>query len=327
MPAEQDYDGQDDVEYETEPRRSRRWLIVAALIGSIGIGGGMAYAYKTMFAPKSSGPTQVVKATRDPVRTAPDNPGGKRFANADNKFMNKLDGESDVDANGVRKVQTVVVGSDRAVVAAPPQAPRPSTVPGMTIVGADSLPGSGAMPQGVAPSMVGAPMAGRPATAQPAPAAGGSARAAVQAVAPQAAPPQRPQVVAKAAPSPAAPSFDSEPAIKQAVPKQAVPKVAAAVAPVAAAKPKAAGGGYVAVLGYQKSQIEAMKTLADLQQKYDVLRDKQLNVIESDQTTRGLGVIYRIVVGPAGSMDAAKGVCGQLIQAGHSARDCYPLQN
>ena len=38
-------------EDEEEPRRGRRGLmIVAALVGAIGLGGGMAYTYKTFFA-------------------------------------------------------------------------------------------------------------------------------------------------------------------------------------------------------------------------------------------------------------------------------------
>ena len=314
---------QDDIEYETEPRRSRRWLIVVALIGSIGVGGGMAYAYKTMFASKPGTQTQVVKAGRDPVRTAPDNPGGKRLANADSKFMNKLESDAagDTDANGVRKVQTVVVGADRAVASAPTQQGRPSSVPGMTIVGGDGVPGPGSGPAGLGQSLASAPMAAR-STAAP--------------VAPAAAPP-RAQTVARAAPvaapAPASTMIDGEPAAKPAAkhvaPKQAVPKTAAAggAATAATAAAPKGKGGYVAVLGYQKSQIDAMKQLADMQQKYDVLRDKTLNVVESDQTARGLGMIYRIVVGPAGGQDAAKGVCAQLIQAGHPAKDCYTIQN
>ena len=43
-------------EDEEEPRRGRRGLmIVAALVGAIGLGGGMAYAYKTFF-PSRTGP-------------------------------------------------------------------------------------------------------------------------------------------------------------------------------------------------------------------------------------------------------------------------------
>src|SRR5437868_3113460 len=43
-------------EEEDEPRRGRRGLmIVAALVGAIGLGGGMAYAYKTFF-PSRTGP-------------------------------------------------------------------------------------------------------------------------------------------------------------------------------------------------------------------------------------------------------------------------------
>lgn len=79
------------------------------------------------------------------------------------------------------------------------------------------------------------------------------------------------------------------------------------------------------MLGYQRSQMEAMRMMADLQQKYEALRDKKLEIVQSDQTARGLGVIYRVVVGPPGSIAPAKEVCQQLYQAGMRQSGCYPL--
>ena len=317
LPVDQHQD-HDDLEYEEEPRRSRRWMIAAALVLSIGVGGGMAYAYKTLIAPTKGTQTALVKATRDPAKVVPDNPGGKRFPNTDNKFMNRLDGEvaADGEAGGVKRVQTVTVGPDRGIVgAAPGAASAPRPVPGMTIVGAEALtqqaagppPGMGAAP-GLPPARPvaqPAPVAGGPATARPAPAPPAAAPA----------PQPRPQVLAKAAPQGAG-VIDGEPG-------------GAAKQPVARAAPPAPKrtGGYVAVLGYQRSQLEAMKLMADLQQKYDVLRDKRLEVVESDQSARGLGTIYRVVVGPSGGLADAKNVCTQVVQAGHPAKDCYTLGN
>ena len=67
-------------EEEDEPRRGRRGLmIVAALVGAIGLGGGMAYAYKTFF-PSRTGPVAVIKDTQGPTKSKPEFADGKGFA-------------------------------------------------------------------------------------------------------------------------------------------------------------------------------------------------------------------------------------------------------
>jgi hypothetical protein len=85
-----------------------------------------------------------------------------------------------------------------------------------------------------------------------------------------------------------------------------------------APKVRPSGLGFVAVLKSEKSSIEATKTLADLQQKYtDVLEGKSFDVQEADLSDRGLGTMYRVVVGPPGSHNAASTMCAQLKAAGY----------
>ena len=68
--------------------------------------------------------------------------------------------------------------------------------------------------------------------------------------------------------------------------------------------------------------MDALKVFADLQQKYaDVLVGKPPDVLEADLSARGLGTVYRLVVGPPGSRDAASGLCIQLKAAG--LKDCW----
>ena len=57
-----EYDDEEFVDGD-EPRRGRRWMFVAAaaLIGAIGVGGALAYTYKSLFAP-SSGRVPIVRA-------------------------------------------------------------------------------------------------------------------------------------------------------------------------------------------------------------------------------------------------------------------------
>jgi hypothetical protein len=305
--AEDDY----EYEYEEEPRRSRRWLIVAALVGSIGVGGGLAYGYKAMIG-DTRGRTQVVKASTNPTKTPPEERGGKRFANTDNKFMNRLqpDGASPpgaVDSAGVRRVQTVTVGKD--LTADSPRTASQSAagggVPGMILVDRDSMPPPPA-PQGgpsAAPSlpmMAGAPPPG-----------------AVDRLPPPSPPPR---VAARTEPPPV-----RTPPVRVAAPRPEPPEAAPPQTGAAAAKARPTRDGYVAVLGYQKSQLDAMKMMADLQQQYSVLQGKQMEVLASDQSSRGLGTIYRVVVGPPGGISTARGVCTELTQAGMPASRCYTI--
>src|SRR5262245_19617538 len=311
-PDQQDY-AHDEGEYDEPPRHSRRWLIVGALVGSIGLGGGMAYAYKHFLAPKSGDQAQVVRAPREPARVAPADRGGKQFANTESKLMNRLPtdgaasaGGGETDSTGVRRVPTIPVGRDMAPAASPGTTAQ-SAVPGMTIVGGSNLPMAGAGMGGPPPGFQASP----PGFQAPPPPA---KMAAAPPPPPPAAPAPR-QPVAKAPPA--------EPEAAAPVTRGMAARPAAG-AP-AAEKPKPTG--YVAVLGYQRSQLEAMKMMADMQQKYDVLRDRKLEIVQSDETARGLGVIYRVVVGPRGAIAAAREVCTQLLQAGMPPKSCYTLGN
>lgn len=312
----------DDEELEDEPRRGgRRWLIVAALIGSIGLGGGMAYAYKVYFADRASGKATVVKASKQPVREAPDNPGGKQFANQDSRILGKLEqdaGARDVDSNGVRRVTTVTVGRDGSL--SSPAASgggvpiRPNVqVPGLFID--NSMSGGSAPPA--------APLASAPVPPPPPPPAAAPRTSIPPPPPPPAArtaspppPPVAPNVVARAAPiSPSA----GEPPVPAQTAKRAVPKPSDA-----AAAPKTGGNGYVAVLTTRRSRMDALGSFADLQQKYPVLADKIPDVIEADLSSRNLGTMYRLVVGPPGSREQVSTLCSQLKSAGYT--DCWATQ-
>jgi hypothetical protein len=106
-------------------------------------------------------------------------------------------------------------------------------------------------------------------------------------------------------------------------PVKTAPKIAALAkdkAPTTPRPPRPVGStlGFVAVLKSEKSSIEATKTLADLQQKYpEVLEGKSFDVQEADLSDRNLGTMYRVVVGPPGSHNAATALCTQLKAAGY----------
>ena len=141
---EQNY-AQEDAEYEIEESRRGSWTmrIAGAVVVAVGVGFGLAQAYKLVVGSSPDGATPLITGDSGPSKTKPADPGGKKFAHTDSKIMGRL-GESssasDTDASGARKVQTLVVGRDGSIV--PPVEPPAQTgsvtssvsVPGMTVV-------------------------------------------------------------------------------------------------------------------------------------------------------------------------------------------------
>jgi hypothetical protein len=326
---------------EEEPSTTGRrgLMIVAALVGAIGLGGGMAYTYKTFFAPRS-GPAVVIKDTQGPAKSKPEVADGKGFPHTDKKLLARLgedasrpppasEGPAGAEAsgdrlgddpNGPRRVRTIQImpggGSAQpppvAAAAVPPAAPPAGgpapmvSVPGVTLenFGMPRPPPQGqAMPRPMAPQQQGAPPSAARIELPPSAASAPPARP-VQ-------PPMRP-VTAAATPPPAAVASVPPPAAKPV--KTAVPKSKPA-APVAASS-TSAGSGYVAVLSSKKTRMDALKAFADMQQKYgDVLSAKTPDVQEANLGEKG--VWYRAVAGPPGSREAAANLCSQLKTAGH----------
>ena len=320
------------VEDEEEPRRGRRGLmIVAALVGAIGLGGGMAYGYKTFF-PSRSGPAPLIKDTQGPIKSKPEVADGRGFPHTDKKLLNRLgddgaqsgasaappnaaeapDDRASDDPNAPRKVRLIPItpsGPQPMPMAAagPPPAPAGPqpivTVPGVTLENMGPLPARGQYASQSPPSAarVQLPPAG------PVP----PARAVQQ-------PPVRVASAANmpppAAAEPAAPVKKAPVAVKVAPPKTPVPKVKEASA--APAVTESSGAGFVAVLSSQKSRMDALKIFANMQEKYgDVLSSRTPDVQEANLGEKG--VWYRLVVGPPGSRDAAAGLCTQLKTAGY----------
>lgn len=344
------YQHEEGADYEIEePKRGRSWgLIAAALVGAIAVGAGMTYGYRMVTGPGSSSATPVIKNSGAPSKVKPAEPGGKQFAHTDSKIMGRLNDQtggasmaaaptpsaapvstpSDADPSGARKVQTMVIGRDGAIVpsAPAPEAPprvaaasaQPIAVPGMTIVdGFGGRPPSASLADSASPAAAvppAPPVAARPVVVSPPP---------IAAPPPAAAAPARPTVVARAAPQPA--EADAASLAPAAAPKVAVPKKppaqAVAAAPAAAAAPTG-GNGYVAVLASvpasQKSSLDALKQFADMQQKYSsALANKTPEVREANLGDKG--IYHRLLVGPPGSREQAGQLCTQLKASGYGS--------
>jgi hypothetical protein len=295
----------DDEEFEEEEpsRRGRGLMVVAALVGAIALGGGLAYGYKTFMRPAAGGTVAVIKKDGKPERTKAAETDGRQFPNQNAKVQNddpvvrpvQASTVAGVDSenNGARKVVTLPVGRDGTMT---------SPVPGMTVVGGPAA----AMP--VSPRMT------------------------------EQAPPQVQPRVAMVNP-PAAAAVPAAPVVKKApvpVPKKASANDAfdsksgvggppettsAPAAPVP--KRKVVGGGFMAALAVQNNEIAAMKAFADLQQKVPALQGK-VPVTELIEPGMKYAGSYRLFVGPPGSSEAAKEMCAQIVQGGAKG-GCYVI--
>ena len=314
---EQSYPHDDGEEYEIEEPRRGSWTmrIAGAVVVAVGLGFGLAQAYKLVVGSSPDGATPLITGDSGPSKTKPTDPGGKKFAHTDSKIMGRLgesSSSSDTDTGGSRKVQTLVVGRDGSIV--PPSAPPTQTgsvsptvaVPGMTVVdgyGGFPQPNSEPSRAPVAPEKPPAATAQKPIVVNP----------------PSS--PEKPVVIARTTPANkpvnAAPPAAKAPALKR--PAVSAPKKPAP--PAAAAR---GGNGYVAVLASvpvsSKSRLAALQRFADMQQKYSsVLQNKTPDIKEANLGERGR--YHRLLVGPPGSRAQASALCSQLKSAGH--KDCW----
>jgi hypothetical protein len=333
----------EEYEYEDEepaPRGRRSLMIVAALIGAIVIGGGVAYGYKKLAGggvPEGDPP--IVKSDDFAAKTKPADAGGKQFPYSDTKIMGRLgDGTSSAsaseangapegasagapdaaaqDPDGPRKVSTLVVGRDGSIMASatptedqgqapaptPPQQQGGTAVPGTSLVDVfgQQQQGGGA---GAPP-----PAANRPQSEPDG--------------ADDSAPAKRTKPVKVTTIN--APDADDTPA----PPKKKYKKVARAEPTVetdatADAPPVTthSGTGFVAVLASiphsSSSRIDALKRFADMQQKYSAALSGKTPDIASANLSKG--VYDRLVVGPPGSREQASNVCTQLKAEGYQS--------
>jgi hypothetical protein len=97
-------------------------------------------------------------------------------------------------------------------------------------------------------------------------------------------------------------------------------------APATTATASTGQGGYVAVLATATSRMKALQSFAELQQKHPkALVNRVPDVQRADLTARGLGIMYRVVVGPASSRGAANSVCASLKSEGYNG--CWVKTN
>ncbi len=83
---------------------------------------------------------------------------------------------------------------------------------------------------------------------------------------------------------------------------------------------------FVAVLATAPTRMKALQSFAELQQKHpNALLNRVPDVRKTDLSARGLGIMYRVIVGPAGSRSSASSVCTSLKSEGYAG--CWVKNN
>ena len=324
----------DELDAPEEPRRGPSTvLVVGMLVGAIVVGGGLAFAYKQFAGGgRPSAKVAEIKRQTTPEKVRPTDPGGKTIEHSDKKFLNRLtaDGgaasqrQSDIEG-AAKKVSTIpiVVNRDGSLTPQPQAADAPSSgVPGLVLDGFGPPPVPAGAPQlrgatGPSPSMP-PPQASRLPPPPPPPAVPKVADLPLPKVANVGAPVTA--SVPRAAPvRPSRPERDDLPAQRAAAGASGLGAAGAAPRrPV----PSVGGNGYVAVLASKRNRQEALNTFADLHSQYpDILGSVTPDVREANLGDKG--VWYRLIGGPPGSREAARGLCAKLKARG--MKDCWPV--
>ena len=326
------YNQEEAPAYEAEEPRRGSWTmrIAGAVVVAIGLGYGLAQAYKAVLGgPVPDGATPVVSSEATPAKEKPLDPGGKQFSHTDSKVLGRLGeggstgeehagGLSEADAtdsNGSRKVTTLVVGRDGQIAppsgASEPAPPAPAhddsvSVPGLTVV--DAFGSAAQAPQQRSAHVE--PPRQQQAEAEPAVVnAPPKARVNVKST--------------KVIPASTA-SLPEDEAAPPAAPKKQRVATAAPTTTDSGATSASGANGYVVVLASVpasgSSRLDALRKFADMQQQYGpVLASKTPDVRET--TLAGKGAYHRLLVGPPGSRSQANELCTQLKASGY--KDCW----
>ncbi|NIX77237.1 SPOR domain-containing protein [Microvirga terricola] len=314
--------------------RSRKGLIaVGAILGAVVIGGGGAYLMSGKSGVASGGQPPLIKATNEPVKVQPQNPGGVEIPNQNKQIYERANTntetkvvsreEQPVDVKQVarmnsgntdatastslnlgepRKVRTVSIKPDGS--AAKPEAPASAGANTNASANANARPVAMPAPMTLPPAAQPTPPAPTQAqAAQPKPTANTP-------VAAPAIPAAKPAATAAATPAPAAP----------AAPTPAPQKVASAQPMAPAPAATVSEGGYSVQLAVRGSEGEAQTAFQQLQKKYDDL-DGVPSMIRKAEVNGN--TVYRVRVGPL-SREEASSLCSKLQGQGGQ---CFVAKN
>jgi hypothetical protein len=83
----------DDANQPQSTRSSRNWVLPVAVVGVLALAGGSAYAWLSSgVSGLASGEPVIIAADKDPIKMAPENPGGKTVPNQDKAVYDRVAG-------------------------------------------------------------------------------------------------------------------------------------------------------------------------------------------------------------------------------------------
>ena len=312
----------DDGEEEEAPRRGNGLAKVAVFLALGVIGTGAAFAYRSYMGTSHTGDPPIIRADNSPTKILTPVPADgitklpDRLGDQGEKMVSREEAPVDVNTRSV---------SPRVVF--PPT--NQSGAPASSAAAADAM----QMPP-VAPPDNGAPMSNGPTSSGTMPAgeprriktlsvrgdqADNGATGAAAAAATTAAPPKA--MKGRNPPASANASANAPMAIAPQAPAPAAEKKMAAVAPTQAtqdadAAPGMAESGYLVSVSSQKSEADAQASFRALKAKYaDAMGSYSAPVIKKVDVP-GKGVMYRAMVGPFDTSEAANQFCKGLTAAG-----------
>jgi len=272
-------------EYQSSGRKS--FLVGTMILGSVIVGGGVAFAYKYS---GDSGQTRapIVLSDGGEAKVAPDNPGGREFENKNKKIIARLG-----DAGATVESAVVTSGEPEVV---------------------QSLRGSNGDEQKVAAAAADED-AGGPRLVRTYRIDRNGERLAEAQDRASVAEEQVQDMVGVTVDTPQARSVKTLRA-GNAVETKKEEQVASIKRPAAASV--ATDGSYVVQISARRSQQDALAAFSGLQAKYnDVLSGYRPLIQKADLGAKG--VYYRLRVGPMASKETASSVCGQLKAKGLSS--------
>ncbi|MCB8822095.1 SPOR domain-containing protein [Microvirga rosea] len=312
----------DDVDgYGMEKPRSRKGLIaIGAVLSAAVIGGGAAFFMGGAHSAIGGGEPPLIKATNEPIKVQPQNPGGVEIPNQNKQIYERTN--QDAETKVVNRAEQPVdvkqaVRMNAASEATGATSPSPHPVNGLNLGEPRKVRTVTIRPDGSsasdAPAKATAVAAAPPAMTMPA------------AAQPQAAPQPKPAASTPAAATPrAAPAPVAEAPSDASTQQKPQPQRVASAQPTAVAPsaPSAAPaeGGFAVQLGLANSEAAAQKVLVGFQKKYPEL-EGQPGLIRKAEVNGN--TIFRVRVGPM-SRDDASTLCSKVQGQGGQ---CFVAKN
>ncbi len=309
----------DEAAYQPPRSRSRKGVLaLGAILGVVALGSAGAFMFSGGSAAITGGEPPLIAASNEPIKVAPQNPGGVEIPNQNKQIYERAQsGTTKVVSNSEQPVdvkQTVRMNGGSVADATGSAGPAPHAGGGLNLgeprkVRTISIKPDGTLarpePEAKVATVAAPPAMTMPAASPPAPAA---------------APAPAPRPVA-ATPAPATPA--AKPAPVAATETPAAPQKVASIqptAPAAAAPAEASLGGFSVQLGVRGSEKDAQAAFGQFQKKYQELAGQPALIRKAEING---STVFRVRAGPM-SRDDASQICSAVQGQGGQ---CFVAKN